>query len=167
LNEQDLRADLDAMEEQHTARVAEAMRKQQRSPAETAAEHALEDAAAEAELLAKELAIAKDLNRDVDAAARALADAHEQLREAKKRAFEATRRDVADIMPRRGMSFEDELRGVVEGVKERISVMGTFNPAAVRALSGGSDRQVKLLSGMDEKLKKIATNQRMYRPSFL
>ena len=48
LNERELRADLKNIEAEHTARVAEAMRKQQRTPEEAQAEHALENAEADA-----------------------------------------------------------------------------------------------------------------------
>ena len=52
-------------------------------------------------------------------------------------------------------------------MKERISVTGTFNPAAIRALSGGSDQLVRLGVEQRDLLRTIARNQRAYRPTFV
>jgi hypothetical protein len=87
LNEQELKSDLDAIEAAHTARVGEAIRKQQRTPDEIAAEHALEDAEAEAR---KRDAIAGAL----DDRNQSIADAADELREAQDD-FTKARNDAA------------------------------------------------------------------------
>jgi len=170
LNEQELRADLENIEAAHTARVQEAMRKQQRSPEEAAAEHALEDAAAEAR---KQDAIAGALaqrNQSIANAADELRKAQEEFTQARRDAASArARADLDGGIPRsKGPAgeFEDLLSAAVEGVKERVSVTGTFNPAAIRSLSGGSDQLVRLGTEQRDLLRTIARNQRAFRPTF-
>jgi hypothetical protein len=171
LNERELRADLENIEAEHTARVAEAMRKQQRTPEEVQAEQALENADAEAR---KQDAIAGALaqrNQSIAKAADELRKAQEEFAQARRDAASARARSVLDAgIPRSkgpALDFEDLLQQAVEGVKERLTVVGTFNPAAVRGLSGGSDQLVRLGTEQRDLLRTIARNQRALRPSFI
>jgi len=171
LNERELRADLEDIEAEHTARVAEAMRKQQRTPEEVQAEQALENAEAEAR---QQDAIAGALaqrNQSIANAADELRKAQEEFAQARKDAATARARANLDGgIPRSkgpGLEFDDLVKQAVEGVKERLSVVGTFNPAAVRGLSGGSDQLVRLGTEQRDLLRTIARNQRALRPSFI
>jgi len=171
LNERELRADLENIKAEHSARVQEAMRKQQRTPEEVAAEQALENAEAEAR---KQDAIAGALaqrNQSIAKAADELRKAQEEFAQARKDAAAArARADLDGGIPRgKGPApeFDDLLKAAAEGVKERISVVGTFNPAAVRGLSGGSDQLVRLGTEQRDLLRTIARNQRALRPSFI
>jgi hypothetical protein len=171
LNEQELKSDLDAIEAAHAARVGEAIRKQQRTPDEIAAEHALEDAEAEArkrEAIAGALA---DRNQAIADAAEELHKAQDDFTKARNDAAAArARADLQGGIPRSrggGPDFDELVRDAVEGVQQRISVVGTFNPAAIRALSGGSDQLVRLGTEQRDLLQTIARNQRAYRPTFV
>jgi len=174
LNEQELQGDLAAIEAAHAKSVSEAMRKQQRTPEEVAAEHALEDANAEAQKLARELAIATDLNDGVEAAAKALADAHEKLRDAKRAAFEsalaAEEKQFLTSLARRGTGSDDDIPDQLSDARDatqaKFSVLGTFNPAAVRALAGGSDAMVRLQGQTNDLLRTIVRIQRNNQPTF-
>jgi len=171
LNEQELRADLENIEAEHTARVAEAMRKQQRSPEEVQAEHALEDAEAEARQRDAIAGVLAQRNQSIAQAADELRKAQEEFAQARQDAAAArARADLDGGTPRSkgpAAEFEDLLSAAVEGVKQRISVTGTFNPAAIRSLSGGSDQLVRLGTEQRDLLKTIARNQRAYRPTFV
>lgn len=171
LNERELRADLENIEAEHTARVAEAMRKQQRTPEEVAAEHALENAEAEARKQDAIAGVLAQRNQSIANAADELRKAEEEFAQARKDA--ATARGRADLdggIPRSkgpALEFDDLVKQAVEGVKQRLSVVGTFNPAAVRGLSGGSDQLVRLGTEQRDLLRTIARNQRALRPSFI
>ena len=171
LNEQELQSDLQTIEADHTVRVAEAMRKQQRTPQEVAAEHALEDAEAEARKRDAIAGVLADRNQAIADAANELRTAQEEFQQARSDAAAArAHADLGTGTPRaKGAAgeFDELLRDAVEGVKERISVTGTFNPAAIRALSGGSDQLVRLGTEQRDLLRTIARNQRAYRPTFV
>ena len=137
LNSQELQADLQNIEADHTARVAEAIRKQQRSPEEIAAEHALENAEAEARKLNSFAGVVADRNQSITDAANELKNAQAELNAAtelaKSKAAESTddpalaKRTIAD--PLKGL--EDRFKNIGKTIEDKISVVGTFNASAL------------------------------------
>lgn len=170
LNAQELKDDLQSIEQEHADRVANAIRKAQRTPEEVAAEQAIEDQKA---LTAKDDAIARvlqDRNQAIADAQKELTDAQDEFSRATKEASAARARTLANTPPR-GSSPPDsavpDLASRAEAAAAKISVQGIFNPAAIRALSGGRDELVRLGTQQRDLLRTVVRQQRANAPGFI
>ncbi len=138
LNDDDLRDQLDAIEKKYTDAVAEANRKQQRSPEERAAEQALERATAEAERLAAQQRVIESMAANAGTESDALTATLEEYHAALAAAKEASA-NAAGLPGRSGEhgDIADRIASALAGVEQRqqqISSAGTFSGFSVRGL---------------------------------